>query len=257
MTFRFCSLLAVIAPVAACSTGSDEKYRITSIPLPPLMDSQAGASVDDAIQLARTLQHSGASGEALSVLRSAHARYPDDIALLSAYGYQAALMRQDALALRLLQRASDADPEDWRVFSAYAIVAERQGHKMEARQAFSRAREISGANTASLNNFGMFYLLEGQTSDAAAIFRQALISPQIDKDHIFLVKRNLAVALAIQGEFEQAERLAGYSLPRALENAGRDEIAAFMGLDERAATEDLNWKPHVADASLGASKTVR
>jgi Flp pilus assembly protein TadD len=257
MRYGLCGLLAVIAPLAACDPGSGARHHAARVPEPPLMDEQAGMSEDGALEFARSLQKARAHGEAYSVLIAAHARYPDSQKILSAYGRQAALMGQDAQAMRLLRRAIRADREDWRALSAYAVIAERQGHDDEARQAFAKARAISGANTPSLNNLGMFYLLEGRASDAAAIFRQALISPQIDKSHILLVKRNLAVALAMQGEFEKADDLAGYALPRELADADRREIEAFMGVDAPAASEDSSWRPRLADASPVISNSAR
>ncbi len=257
MKFRLYGLLAVITPLAACDVGPGAKNHVVHVPEPPLMDTQAAMSVEGALKLARSLQQTGASGEALSVLASAYARYPENQTILSAYGRQAAVIGRDMLAMRLLQRAIKADPEDWRALSAYAIVTERQGRADEARQAFAKARAVSGANTSSLNNLGMFYLLEGRASEAAAIFRQALTSPDMDRSHILLVKRNLAVALAVQGEFETADRLVGFSLPRELEDADRREIATFMGVAAPVVTRDSGWKARLADASPVISKFAR
>lgn len=247
--FRFWGLIAVIASLAACDTGSGTKYRPLRVPEPSLMETPAAMSEEGALELARSLQQTGASAEAFSVLVSAHARYPESQAVLSAYGRQAALMGQDMLALRLLKRAVEADPEDWRALSAYAVAARRRGQERQARWAFAKARAASGANTASLNNLGMFYLLEGQALEAAAIFRQALTAPDLDRSHSLLLKRNFAVALAVQGEFETADRLAGFTLPRELKNAERQKIAAFMGIAAPDITEDLSWKARLADAT--------
>lgn len=255
--FGSCGLLALIIPLAACDIGSGTKNHAVHLPEPQLMDEQAAMSEEGALKLARSLHKSGAPGEAFSVLVSAHARFPDSQAILSAYGRQAALMRNDELAMRLLARAIAADREDWRALSAYAVVAGRQGRDEDARQAFAQARAVSGANTASLNNLGMFYLLEGRASDAAEIFRQALIAPNLDKAHVLLVKRNLAVALAVQGDFETADRLAGFALPRELENAGAREIAAFMGVDQSGVAENSSWTPRLADASPVISNFAR
>lgn len=255
--FRLCGLLAMIMPLAACDTGSGAKHRPLHLPEPPLMEMRAAMSEEGALELARSLQQTGASAEAFSVLVRAHARYPQSQAILSAYGRQAALLGRDMLALRLLERAIEADPEDWRALSAYAVAAGRQGYDKEARQAFAQARAVSGANTASLNNLGMFYLLEGRANDAAAIFRQALTAVDMDKSHSLLVKRNLAIALAVQGDFKTADRLTGFALPRELENADRQQIAAFMGVAAPVITEELGWKARLADASQVASKFAR
>jgi Flp pilus assembly protein TadD len=244
--FGSCGLLALMVPLAACDIGSGTKHRAAHVPEPQLMDERAAMSEEGALKLARSLRESGAQGDAFSVLASAHARFPDSQAILSAYGRQAALMGNDEVATRLLARAIAAHREDWRALSAYAVVAGRQGRDEDARQAFAQARAVSGANTASLNNLGMFYLLEGRAADAAEIFRQALIAPNLDKAHVLLVKRNLAVALAVEGDFETADRLAGFALPRELENAGAREIAAFMGVNRPSIAENSGWTPRLA-----------
>lgn len=252
-----CGLLVIVVPLAACDTGSGAKYHPLRVPEPPLMQMQATMSEEGALELARSLQQTGASAEAFSILVSAHARYPESQAILSAYGRQAALMGRDMLALRLLKRAIGADSKDWRALSAYAVVAKRQGHDEEARQAFARAHTVSGANTASLNNLGMSYLLEGRAPEAATIFRQALMAPDIKRSHSLLVKRNLAVALAVQGNFDTADRLAGFALPRELENADRRKIAAFMGVAAPVASGKPGWKARLADAAPAIPKFSR
>lgn len=255
--FGSCGLLVLILPLTACDVGSRTKHRVAHVPEPQLMDEEATLSEEGALNLARSLRQSGAQGEALSVLASAHRRFPASKAILSAYGRQAAITGNDELAMRLLARAIAADREDWRALSAYAVIARRQGRDEEARQAFAQARAVSGANTASLNNLGMFHLLEGRASDAAEIFRQALIAPNLDKAHLLLVKRNLAIALAVEGDFETADRLAGFALPRELKNADASQIAAFMGVNHSGAGGNSSWTPRVADASPIISNSAR
>jgi Flp pilus assembly protein TadD len=254
--FQLCRLLLLITPfVAACDTGPGRQSRAVSEQ--PLADNYKTATPAAALELARSLQSSGASDEALSVLASANARYPENVEILSTYGRQAAAMGQDALAARLLERALLADPADWRALSAQAVVEGRYGRALEAHRSFLKARAISGANTASLNNLGMSYLLETRAVEAAALFRQALIAPNLDKRHAAQVKRNLAVALAVQGDFEQAKRLAGRSMPRRLHKADAETIAAYMGINAPAIAVTFGWQARVADASSPVSGFAR
>ena len=95
----------------------------------------------------------------------------------------------------------------------------------------------------------MSYLLEGRASEAAPFFRQALASPALKPGHASRIKRNLAVALAVQGRFDAADRLAGAPMPRSLKNADGEAIAQFMGIGRPPVTVSSGWAARFADAS--------
>lgn len=247
---RFISVFILATPfLAACDHGAADHERAAHVSGAPLVNISSQSTPDEALELARSLQASGASAAAVSVLASAHRRFPNDTMILSAYGRQAALAGQDALAARLLDKAVKADPSDWRALSAMAVINERSGRADLAQQAFREAQALSGSGAASLNNLGMSYLLDGRAKEAAVFFREALVAPDLRKNHAARIRRNLAVAVAVEGDFELAERLAGAPLPRNLKNADGIVIAAYMGMASPRKGSNDGWQARLADAS--------
>lgn len=254
---RLCGLVPLIALVAACDMGAERPGRPSPIAARPEALARERLTPDGALDLARSLRASGASRQALSVLASANARFPRHAEILSAYGRIAAETGQDELAASLLVQALEVNPDDWRALSAQGVVDGRHGRQTQAQRAFREANALAGANLASLNNLGVSYLLDGRAAEAAALFRQGLTAPGSDQRHAAQIRRNLAVAIAVDGDFELAERLAGQPLPRNLKHAGPEIIAAFMGIDRDASSEGSDWRARLADASGSALRSSR
>lgn len=208
------------------------------------------ASPEEALKLAYALRGAGSDEQALAVLASAHEAHPQHQRLLSAYGRQALVAGDDGLAARLLTKAIAADAGDWRAISALAVLEGRAGRTDDAREGFMRAHSLSsGGSLAVLNNLGVSELLDGNAEEAARLFRKALALPGASAAHTERVKRNLAVALAMTGDFAAADRLAGYRLPRRLEGAQGEDVAQFMGLPRRAPEASAGWAARLAHAS--------
>lgn len=182
------------------------------------------------MKLADSFKKAGANNDALAVLKDAHQRFPKEAKILSAYGRLALAMGRDEQAGALLDKALTADPADWRALSAKAILDSRMGRFEAAHLALVRAQSLSGGDPAITNNLGVSYLVTGDAAKAAALFRQALRSSTLYPSYVTKLKRNLAIALAVKGDFKEADRLAGEAMPRSLKNAGGRDIAAYMKL---------------------------
>jgi Flp pilus assembly protein TadD len=219
------------------------------MPAAAVVEANGFSSAGDGLTLGQSLRDRGANTEAFAVFAAAHRRYPRDSRLLSAYGRQALRMGEEALAARLLRQAIEADPNDWRALSAHAVLEGRQGRNANARIAFVQAQSLSADDPVVLNNLGISYLLDGNAERAAALFRQALLSLKLNRMKAARIRRNLAVALAVSGDFATAERLAARSLPRHLRNAGGDVIARFMGLSGHPFFDSGGWRARLADAT--------
>jgi Flp pilus assembly protein TadD len=211
-------------------------------------ETAAFSSPGEALQRAETLRLAGADVEALAILAAAYRRYPKHGGVLSAYGRLALAMGHDELAARLLQTAIAADPRDWRALSAQGVLEWRNGRPSEARGALIKARTASAEDSAVLNNLALGYLLEDRASEAVSLLRQALAAPPSNPAHTGRIRRNLAVALAVQGNFAEADRLAQAILPRSLKNADASAIRRFMGLGDAPAGRQSGWEPRLADA---------
>ncbi len=250
-TFQSCALLSTFAIfLTGCET-SVPRSKPASLPLiSQHWDSTTLSSADDAVKLSNSFKRVGAHRDAFAVLAEAHRRFPANVELLSAYGRQAAAIGQDEIAVRLLERALRADPSDWRALSALAVLKGRKGNHDAARSELVKARHLSNDDPGVLNNLGMNDLLGGRPKEAAIWFRKALTSPDLDQAHTVKLKQNLAVAQAVTGEFDLADRLAGKRLPRRLKYANSSEIAAFMGIsDFRPVQGSPGWGARLADAS--------
>lgn len=228
---RSCVLLFLAAAfTAGCEKGAARDPVALQPAKTALMDGAAYSSSGDAVKLAESLKNGGATDDALAVLQEAHRRFPEDTKILSAYGRLALIIGKDALASSLLEKAVNADPDDWRALSAKAVLDRRQGRLEAAHRALLRADTLSGGHPAVINNLGMSYLLSGDVERAETQFRKALIAPGLNPSYRGRLKQNLAVALAVKGEFDAADQVAGEAMPRKLKNAKGKEIAAYMGL---------------------------
>jgi Flp pilus assembly protein TadD len=252
------ALLLVTLAVTACSSQPSRRASETaqteraSRPAPGV-----STAPEDALKLAFSLRGAGADDQAFAVLEAAHQAYPGHQALLSAYGRQALIMGKDELAARLLRKAVDADASDWRALSALAVLEGRAGRAADARARFMRAHGLSGGSLAVLNNLGVTELLDGNAEEAARLFRKALALPHPPKAHAEQIQRNLAVALAMTGDFAAADRLAGYRLPRRLADADGGEVAHFMGLTRPNPLDRKGWAARLAQVPEPDARVAR
>jgi Flp pilus assembly protein TadD len=206
----------------------------------------AFSSPGEALQRAETLRLAGADVEALAVLAAAYRRYPSHAGVLSAYGRLALVLGHDDLAARVLQAAVAANPRDGRALSAQGALEWRNGRADEARSSLIRAKSALPGDSAVLNNLAVGYLLEDRPAEAVSLLRQALASPPANPIHADRIRRNLAVALAVEGNFVEADRLARTSLPRSLQNADAGAIRQFMGLADAPSGAQGGWEARLA-----------
>jgi Flp pilus assembly protein TadD len=211
--------------------------------------ARAAHSEDVSTMVARAeaLRARGEEVAALYVLSEAHRRYPHDRAVISAYGRVALLLGHEALAAPLLDQAIAADPGDWRALSAKGVLEARGGRLPDGRRTLAQARMISAGEAIILNNLAVTHLLEGKPAAAASLLRQALAASRLNATHGRRLSRNLALALAMQGRFDEADRLAGERLPRALAEGDMSALRGLLGVSEaQLVGEASNWKPQIA-----------
>ena len=248
--FWSCACLCALACLfSGCESGAARQGWYPPPRTGRMLQNPEFASSDNALELASSLQAAGEAPQALAVLAEAYRRYPGNAEIASSYGRLALATGQDQLASRLLTEAIAANPQDWRALSASAVLDRRAGRLPAAREALIRASGLSSGDPVVLNNLGVSALLDGRAEEAAALFRQALASPSLKPAHASRIKRNLAVALAVAGHFDVADRLAGKPMPRALKNAGAETVAQFMGLGGRSVAQAAGWSARFADAS--------
>jgi Flp pilus assembly protein TadD len=236
----FLAGLAVFLP--ACSTSdplaeSDDKS---------VRKADRPESATAALARADELRMGGKPIQALARLADAHGRFPQDPGIASAYGRVALLLGHDEVAGPLLAQAVAANPRDWRALSAQGVLESRRGRQPDARRAMTKATMVSASEAVILNNLAMSHMLEGKPAAAVSLLRQGLASPELRPQHEQRLKRNLALALAVQGRFEEADRLAGESMPRDLAHADAQRVRRLLGVTEPEKAADLGWQAQYA-----------
>jgi len=216
-----------------------------------------GASASAMLQQAGELRGKAEPMAALSLLTEAHRRFPDDAAIASAYGRLALALGHDEMAAPLLDQAIAAAPEDWRALSAKGVLEARRGRLPDGRAALMQASRISASEIVIVNNLAISHLLDGKPGAAVSLLRQGLAMRDLRPSHERRLRRNLALALAMQGHFEEAETLAGEKLPRALASGDMSVLRRLVGVNPPVLAGATGWQAQIAEASRPARPAVR
>ena len=113
-----------------------------------------------------------------------------------------------------------ADSKDPLGYNGLAIALDQQGRHQEAQAAYRKALAIADT-AATRSNLGLSLAMSGNTADALAILRPvAMQSAAIPR-----IRHNLAFALELAGQRDEAKRTLAADLPRG------DVAAALAGFD--------------------------
>lgn len=162
-----------------------------------------------AVKYATVLQMNGDADQALAVMRKLAIAYPKDRDVLAAYGKALAANGQLDPALDAVRRAQTPEYPDWRLMSAEGAILDQLGQNDEARGLYRKALELKPNEPSVLSNLGMSYLLGGDLRTAESYLRSAASQPNADSR----VRQNLALAVGLQGRFDEAEKIASRELP--------------------------------------------
>jgi Flp pilus assembly protein TadD len=162
-----------------------------------------------AIAYAQSLRRSEQQSQAVAVLEQATIKNPKNMTLLGEYGRALADAGRLQQALDVLSRSHTPDRPDWRVLNAQGAIHDQLGNYKEARRFYQTALKIAPEEPAVLSNLGLSYILSKDLKQAESTLRRASASPRADKR----VRQNLALSLALQGKFDEAEKIAAGDLP--------------------------------------------
>ena len=160
------------------------------------------------MRYAAALQAAGNSEQALAVMRKLAIIHSKDREVLAAYGKALAGAGQLEPALDAVRRAQTPEYPDWKLQSAEAAILDQLGQADAARELYRKALDLKPNEPSVLSNLGMSYLLEGDLKTAETYMRSAAEQPGADSR----VRQNLALAVGLQGRFEEAERIASQEL---------------------------------------------
>lgn len=190
--------------------------------------------LEAAQKFSEALRRGGRADRAASIAGEALQRFPNDHPLMLTYGLAQITAHSPQEALRPLAALAEADPHDWRVRSALGVALDQLGRFPEARQVYAEALTISPNNARVLTNMGMSHLMEGDASGAEPILRQAVAQADAPAE----ARQNLAVAIALQGRFDEASQLERVDLPPAQAAANMQYLRGLLSDPHR--WEDLH-----------------
>lgn len=154
-----------------------------------------------AITYARALRALGQHAQAVAVLQGLAIRHPRDQEVLGAYGKALAEAGQFRQASEVLQNAHTPERPNWSILSAQGTVADKLGDHAQAQRYYAAALKIRPGDPTILSNYGLSYALARNLPQAEVTLREAAASPAAD----MRVRQNLALVLALEGKFGEAE----------------------------------------------------
>lgn len=154
-----------------------------------------------ALTYARALRATQRHPEATAVLQKLAATNSQDMEVLGAFGKALADSGRLQEAATVLQGAHTAERPDWSILSAQGSIADQKGDHENAQNYYSAALRIAPGEPSLLSNLGLSYALTKKLPLAEKTLRQAVSHPRAD----YRVRQNLALVLALQGKFQEAE----------------------------------------------------
>ncbi len=150
---------------------------------------------------ARALKGLTQYAQAAAVLQRVAVKRPHDTEVLAAYGKALADAGRLEEAAAVLERSHTPERPSWSVLSAQGSVADQLGDHAQARSYYAAALKIAPDQPQVLSNLGLSYALERQMPNAESTLRTAAAQPGAD----MRVRQNLALVLALEGKFGEAE----------------------------------------------------
>jgi Flp pilus assembly protein TadD len=243
---RIALAAAVTAGLGACQsrTLSDQSFdsiSTASLSQPSIKETALAGKRWDAdpgnaslgVAYARQLQALDQNEQALKVLSEVVRRNPGNVEIEIYYGKQLASNGRAADAERVLQAVANAGKADWKTHSVLGSALAQQGKYAEARQHYQTALSMRPGEISIYNNMGMAYMLEGKLDSAEQTLRQAMALPGgTDEPQL---RQNLALALGLQGRFDEARDMASRDLPP-------DMVEANMAYLQRMLAQQNTWQ---------------
>ena len=233
-------LLALSLPITGCSTMPRAGNPMASTQAPTAAElaalgkahQQAPQDIGKGMAYAAGLNANGQADKALEVMGTLAASHPADANLQSTYGKALVREGRGAEAIAVLTGSALQSSRDASVYSALGSAYDQTGAFNEARAAYRQALVLKPGDTATLNNQAMSYMLQGDPAQAESLLRQALAGKaSVDAR----IRQNLALAIGLQGRFDEAREVASKDLPQA------DVDANLAYLEEMLAQQDT-WR---------------
>jgi len=207
---------------AAAST-DDMSARAQSAALQKAYESNPGDKAAS-IAYARSLRAITRYDEAVAVMQVAAVKAPKDQEVLGEYGKALADAGQLGQAKDVLTRAYTPDNPKWDVMNVQGSIADRLGDHPTAMSFYRNALKIAPEEPSVLTNMGLSYALAKQLPQAEQALREAAASPRASAR----TRGDLALVLALEGKYAEAERVAASDLPLAAARANVEAVKRMV-----------------------------
>ncbi len=177
-----------------------------------------------ALKYATVLRAVGSSARAAEVSTQALTLKQGDVDLTLIYAQASLDQGKPQDAAMALARAEAGGQSDWRMLSIIGVTMDQLDQHAGAQDYYRRAMALSPNNPKILANLGLSYALEGKPGLAEQTLREAIALPGADNR----VTQNLVVVLGIQGKFDEAEKIAGADMPKAMLEQNREYFRAML-----------------------------
>ena len=177
-----------------------------------------------ALNYARALRAQERYEQAVAMLQTAALKNPADTELRGAYGKALADAGRLKEAAEVLANSHTPEHPNWSILSTQGSVADELGDHTLAQSYYAAALKIVPGEPSVLSNLGLSYALSKDLTQAEGTLRQAAAHPRAD----MRVRQNLALVLALQGKFSEAEEVARRDLPPGEASANVASIRAMI-----------------------------
>jgi Flp pilus assembly protein TadD len=162
-----------------------------------------------AMAYAKSLRARDLNDQAAAVLQNLAIKNSRDREVLAAYGKTLADAGQLQRAQSVLEQADSPDNPNWSVVSTRGSISDQLGDHAAAQAYYDTALKLAPGEPSVLSNLGLSYALSRDLPRAESLLREAAASPKADMRE----RQNLALVLALQGKFAEAEQVSARDLP--------------------------------------------
>ena len=156
-----------------------------------------------ALTYTRALRALGQHAQAAAVMQGLAIQNPNDMYVLGEYGKALADAGRLREAADILNKAHTPERPNWSILSAQGSVADQMGDHGQAQGFYQAALKIRPDDPMVLSNLGLSYALSRDLPRAEATLREAASQPRADTR----MRQNLALVLALEGKFSEAEEV--------------------------------------------------
>ncbi len=198
-----------------------------------------------ALAYARILRVRQLNDQAAAVLQRLAIKHSSDREVLAAYGKALADAGQLQQAQSVLANADSPDDPNWSVVSTRGSIADELGDHATAQAYYQTALKLSPGEPSVLSNLGLSYALSRDLPQAESLLREAAASPRADKRE----RQNLALVLALEGKFAEAETVSMRDLPP---QQAKENVAAIRQMISQSNT----WRDIQAPSARGKIERI-